>query len=1019
MFLKITIFFCFFFHKTGSIYDEDSNTYLSECYGNGVCVREIDYVPVSPEDCDWDNPTCIAYCVCDGDYAGASCMRTSDVLDALHSNAAAIFALVQEVADELSMDSLFDNVALLSQLVSDSDILSEDVDDIIVQMLDGIVEYIDELDEEMTEALLAAANSIMSNQMFAKDVSVSSTNTIESIVNELSKTMYPGQSQNSFKLSNMNVAVESRLSHDISSNPLTIKGKYGETGSVDFPDDMFKEDSGIPEFVQLKGIDWQSNPYKNTEQPLTEMKSRVTAINLADKSGTIIPVNNLQKPVELTFPIGSGIDLATFQCTFFDKTTGKWSGQGVAITGLKSVNNVKYVTCTTMHLTDFSATLDLSVRKPEINVVDPVGDADLLLQYNLHNSTPLFILGTITFIFSFLCFLVGFDTRRKKKEFTKMQIETFLKNGNMKATAAQFKEMTIVQRVLYKLRLDHSWGSSIMTPMCEQISLTRHQRIVILAAMTYTAIAVNAMFYGKNTVVIGDKLIAVLISTIALVPSSVLFPKLFKLVNSYNSMTLGVLRAKRKEMKRVNKHTRKEQKKQNKRDQKAKNKYRCKKSSKVGSEITVIVGEKTLTTTNDNESIKPPTDEKDILITPKTNTSNKKINNNSKKEEEDPSSSSSNNGNNVKTEDVIVTSNPLQKDNDKSNDNNSKLLQTSSSSENSKDHEEAVKLKFIAIVIYSFTIFWCFVGLIVLFFKLDNTIYGDLYIKLEIIVIVFILLNTIFGLLSAWKLNLPTLELQSLFGWGVGLAVASLAFIIATMEVFELEKSGIEHLQRAAWKSMYLIDSKKSDFSNSNIIKSQNKYNCCGWDVYKNFALKPCPVKPQGEGCAEHIVKEFKTENLWFVLYTVAMVGLIIGGLYMGHRIPLLVKRIRNRNRKIYDPLKAKKNTIEAAITIQAVYKGFKARTTAVRLREAEAWSSLHKQRAIIAGLAYGFVFIYCIFMLYINLLYGVKFSGSIALAWLKASLTSISLDIILQQPLMILTKAIVAHLWLILGKAH
>eukprot|EP00753_Platysulcus_tardus_P013629 PLAT3815.2.p1 GENE.PLAT3815.2~~PLAT3815.2.p1 ORF type:complete len:121 (+),score=49.98 PLAT3815.2:272-634(+) len=104
-----------------------------------------------------------------------------------------------------------------------------------------------------------------------------------------------------------------------------------------------------------------------------------------------------------------------------------------------------------------------------------------------------------------------------------------------------------------------------------------------------------------------------------------------------------------------------------------------------------------------------------------------------------------------------------------------------------------------------------------------------------------------------------------------------------------------------------------------------------------------------------------------------------------------------------------------AAVQIQRLFRGYAARRRAARGRELRIWLMERRAREVMEGISIVSVCVLVLGMLYLNLIYGVKFSDSQLSGWLTSSAIALLVDAFLQQPLAILFRVLVGR---VLGKS-
>jgi predicted membrane protein len=99
---------------------------------------------------------------------------------------------------------------------------------------------------------------------------------------------------------------------------------------------------------------------------------------------------------------------------------------------------------------------------------------------------------------------------------------------------------------------------------------------------------------------------------------------------------------------------------------------------------------------------------------------------------------------------------------------------------------------------------------------------------------------------------------------------------------------------------------------------------------------------------------------------------------------------------------------VQSAIKIQTAWRGFAARRTAVRLQELRLWDTLAFERRILSTLVYTALLLLIAGATYVSLVFGVRFAPEQTRAWLLTSCAAYALDIVAQEPIVILVNAMV-----------
>ena len=103
--------------------------------------------------------------------------------------------------------------------------------------------------------------------------------------------------------------------------------------------------------------------------------------------------------------------------------------------------------------------------------------------------------------------------------------------------------------------------------------------------------------------------------------------------------------------------------------------------------------------------------------------------------------------------------------------------------------------------------------------------------------------------------------------------------------------------------------------------------------------------------------------------------------------------------------LLASQDAHKAAMHLQRVVRGNRARVRSLRKRELEVWTAMATERRILLTLIYVVLMILIAFCTYINLLFGVKFSSEQTNTWLMSSFVAFITEGVLSQPATMMLK--------------
>ena len=166
-------------------------------------------------------------------------------------------------------------------------------------------------------------------------------------------------------------------------------------------------------------------------------------------------------------------------CSFYNTTAKRWQSKGLIVSVLQEIDGVEYITCETTHLTDFS-TIVVSTT-PDLNTVDPIADASLLLNYNPTNMLTPMVLLTILIVFAILYGTCDRIEKREQQGLAQYRLKVFLKRGEVKVKGAQTKAAkdnaseSFVVKFMTALRSQHSWGSTVAPQKWDHITMSKPQ----------------------------------------------------------------------------------------------------------------------------------------------------------------------------------------------------------------------------------------------------------------------------------------------------------------------------------------------------------------------------------------------------------------------------------------------------------------------------------------------------------------------------------------------------------------
>eukprot|EP01029_Cantina_marsupialis_P020895 TRINITY_DN4942_c0_g2_i2.p1 TRINITY_DN4942_c0_g2~~TRINITY_DN4942_c0_g2_i2.p1 ORF type:complete len:429 (-),score=124.63 TRINITY_DN4942_c0_g2_i2:809-2095(-) len=288
--------------------------------------------------------------------------------------------------------------------------------------------------------------------------------------------------------------------------------------------------------------------------------------------------------------------------------------------------------------------------------------------------------------------------------------------------------------------------------------------------------------------------------------------------------------------------------------------------------------------------------------------------------------------------------------------------------------------------------------------------FGFLVYLIQLLLVLPVVTNAGFGLWCNKMNRIAWVELHGLFNIILMMLITFVGTVTIIFRSVPIMESGVEELLRITWEALH--DQSGSSVNAYDVLMSiQENGNCCGFDDKSDLPLMPCP--PTSEiGCRGKMTDDFTSANFWFMFFGFMIAICLAISTVFVHRLRKFSRHHMKQHNKVKNTIDMDNiHLLDACISFQAAYRGWRDRARAIRLREVQAWNELRGKRFRMQVLVHSFAILYCIFMLYINLLYGIKFSGSVADSWIESSLIGLALDILLQQPLVIVLKATFEHI--------
>ena len=257
-------------------------------------------------------------------------------------------------------------------------------------------------------------------------------------------------------------------------------------------------------------------------------------------------------------------------CGWWDDSAKVWASRGVVMRAFRAgpTQATPYAVCASTHLTDF-ATVAKDALPEKTTLIDPIGDAHLLLNYDHTNmATPIFV-GCMLIAFIIIA-IAGklVDRHQLKKAEARFQwrvgdgtvradvrdhtlddyytsvgirvdVEPPLRGTELDSNGTPIEisrrpgDLLTCESLLASLKEDHTLLNVIFAPAGHHFG--RMSRTVVMSAAFFTAMAVTAIFYSKDYEEsrLDRKITIALIGNIFMIPATSGARKLFNLVGGF------------------------------------------------------------------------------------------------------------------------------------------------------------------------------------------------------------------------------------------------------------------------------------------------------------------------------------------------------------------------------------------------------------------------------------------------------------------------------------------------------
>lgn len=753
-------------------------------------------------------------------------------------------------------------------------------------------------------------------------------------------------------------------------------------------------------------------------------------------------------------------------CSYLDTERNIWTSRGVAVLGIdEDENGVPVLRCGSRHLTSFSATS--SLQSAVVYAPDPVGDIGLLDQaFSADNLASTMVV--ITMLVLLLACWCAFNAKEeaRRDEYTLIARLKFLKRGNLEPDAdpraglaklrATSKHLIAAQALgvfesnrraheretkedetsngvrtvdatqksgpkpltqrccefvmyyLHQATRFHKWVSTVNPPVQDRLLFTRPQRVATLAAGNLVSMAVVALFIGKDKGDLAQMFLVSVIASLCMLPSDVMFPAFFELVNSMKSSSSGykaaLARAKRRKLLEA--------------AAAAKNHklhpeiYNEDGSVRLGQRAVTVEADATVDSSSAASRHRPAT-----VVPVKPSAAGHPVIRTTTSSSGDSQAIDANTAM-AKILQEAGGAAALDSDEDSaaSDDDDDEILVAAGARfrESLWDEEDT---RVVVTSIWNLLVMGVLPNLTFVVMSL-----ATLLLAVTSLISPFGGLQTTFfavtgGLALVW----------SIVGTGVGYAmwtrtsfgmcmVGLILFGTAMMLYYQWLDTPGSVVYDAASKS---FDEEWGNFYNSGdisiLVDIQDSHSCCGFsqpmDRFANSSAHcallnaTTPDSALPVSCSGFLPGDV-AEDVAILFAIVWSVGAMVLG---GMMTALCVAARRPGTPRVKPVLKVKRGTPEwedmdvAATIIQRLFLGVTARTATLRLREINRWESKVHIRRLLIMVVYALLGFYMLFFLYINVLFGVAFNTELTQQWLRSTFIAYLIDFFVSEAVIVL----------------
>uniref|UniRef100_A0A7S1C6T6 PKD/REJ-like domain-containing protein n=1 Tax=Bicosoecida sp. CB-2014 TaxID=1486930 RepID=A0A7S1C6T6_9STRA len=757
-------------------------------------------------------------------------------------------------------------------------------------------------------------------------------------------------------------------------------------------------------------------------------------------------------------------------CSYFDEEREVWTQKGVAVLGIvQDEEGELFIKCGSRHLTSFSATT--AVQSAVIYQPDPIGDIGLLEQALSPENLLSTIFILVIIVASLVCWCSFYrQEERRRDEYMLLTRLKFLRQGNLKpdkdpriglkqlqassrhVVAAQAlgmfshhvmarpnTHMTFAQRMstgatntsarcgrcvhgcfsaleTYWLMTKrfHKWVSTVAPPVQDRLLFTRPQRVATLAAGNLVAMAVHAYFLGRDPSNISQMLVVSVIASVCMLPSDVMFPAFFELVNSMQSRSSDY-----KKRLRAAKEKRERELAQHKQEMAEHPEW----FDEHGRYIDGSRPKEGVTVSAKVVPVGESKEEKDA------------------KEAKEAQLAPSESGESVDAEEamlaVLQTAGPaeaLDSDedsaaSDQDEDDNDVLIHEKPKADGRwEDVDTSMVVESVwhllvlglvpNVMALAMAIVAVLLGGVSILAIPFGGVQGDFLIVTGGALLVLSIIGLSFGY-RRWTKTGFVIAVATLIGAGIAMATWSFTMLDDTSG-----RSIRAHLEwEENWGAFYDQVMRSTDggaatdaSAPSVLSTTQDDLNCCGWLGIDDRAVasNACTAGMINGTDTESAVPPPCVDVLPHAVVDGAglLFGVVwaVGGIVLFGFLISLCRAVRRPGAPRARPiLRVERGSPEweemdvSAMVIQRLFRGIYARTATHRMSEMTYWEESLSIRTVSIAFVYTLLTLYIVFAAYINIIYGVVFTHEQALTWLQGTLVSYAIDFFISEAFIVL----------------